>query len=48
MLDLEICSPALLHPIPTDGRPVSAVMPMHSPQYDMAYFLKLNNLDPQP
>src|SRR5882757_11299085 len=53
MLDLEIC----LHPIPMDGRSLStitseqllaSITPMDTPQHDMAYFLKLNNLDPQP
>jgi hypothetical protein len=57
MLDLEVCSPQAMHSIPVDGRPLSTVtsqqmlasaMPVHTAQQDMAYFLKLNNLDPQP
>ncbi|KAG2118422.1 hypothetical protein DEU56DRAFT_837880 [Suillus clintonianus] len=56
----EVCSPAAArsaHSSPADGRPGSAVtdQPLLAnvtqtspPQYDMAYFLQINNLDPQP
>jgi len=51
MLDLEVC----LHSIPTGGvistvtnQQLLGATPVHTPQHDLAYFLKLNNLDPQP
>jgi hypothetical protein len=53
----EVCGPAAVHSSPAGGRPVSAVADqpllasvsqMSANQPDMAYFLKINNLDPQP
>jgi hypothetical protein len=53
----EIFGPAAVHSSPAGGRPVSTVTDqqplagvsqMSANQPDMAYFLKINNLDPQP
>lgn len=53
----EACGPAAVHSSPVGGRPVStvtdqqllaSVSQMSANQPDMAYFLKINNLDPQP
>lgn len=53
----EICGPTTVHSSPADGRQVStttdqqllaSVSQTSSNQPDVAYFLKINNLDPQP
>ncbi|KAG2350468.1 hypothetical protein BDR05DRAFT_954566 [Suillus weaverae] len=53
----EVCSLAAVLSSPADGRPVSTVTDQHllanvsqtgANQPDLAYFLKINNLDPQP
>lgn len=53
----EVCGPVVVHSSPADGRPVSTVTNQQllasvsqtsTNQPDMAYFLKINNLDPQP